>query len=55
MKLPKSLLVEFLSDAEAYDVTFPEQATVEQKALIAGSVLFINANFFEGEQDEGSA
>jgi len=42
-------MTEMFTDAEAYDVTFPEQCTSEQKVLIAGSSVFINANFFESE------
>lgn len=49
LKVPKSLMTEMFTDAEAYDVTFPEQCTSEQKVLIAGSSVFINANFFESE------
>lgn len=51
LKLPKSLTVEFLTDSEAYDISFPKDATAEQKALIAGSTIFINANFFEAGND----
>lgn len=51
LKLPKSLTVELLSDAEAFDVTFPEDATTVQKAIIAGSAIFINATFFEGQEE----
>lgn len=54
LKLPKSLAVELFTDAEAYDVTFPENSTTEQKALIAGSSVYINANFFESETNEGA-
>jgi hypothetical protein len=41
------------TDAEAFDVTFPDDATTEQKALIAGSSVWINANFFEAEKEGG--
>lgn len=51
VKVPKSLAVEFFTDAEAYDVIFPEDATNEQKAIIAGSAVWINANFFEQESE----
>ena len=44
---------EIFTDAEAYDVTFPEDATAEQKALLAGSTIYINANFFEQENEGG--
>jgi hypothetical protein len=39
------------TDSEAFDVSFPEDATTEQKALIAGSSVWINANFFEAEKE----
>ena len=50
VKVPKSLKVELFTDAEAFDVEFPVDATSVQKALIAGSAILINANFFENEQ-----
>ena len=54
VKVPKSLAVEFFTDAEAYDIEFPVDATSAQKAMIAGGAVFINANFFEQEaQQEG--
>lgn len=55
VKVPKSLAVEMFTDAEAFDVTFPNDATNVQKAMIAGSAVLINANFFEEEanNDEG--
>ncbi len=46
-KVPKSLAVELFTDANAFNVHFPEGASVEQKAMIAGSAILINANFFE--------
>jgi hypothetical protein len=33
--------------ANAFDVTFPTDATSEQKALLVGTSIFLNANFFE--------
>eukprot|EP00551_Chaetoceros_affinis_P003812 CAMPEP_0203661314 /NCGR_PEP_ID=MMETSP0088-20131115/59546_1 /ASSEMBLY_ACC=CAM_ASM_001087 /TAXON_ID=426623 /ORGANISM="Chaetoceros affinis, Strain CCMP159" /LENGTH=264 /DNA_ID=CAMNT_0050523977 /DNA_START=91 /DNA_END=885 /DNA_ORIENTATION=- len=53
VKVPKSLTVEFLTDAEAYDIVFPMDATSAQKAMIAGGAVFINANFFE-QESQGS-
>lgn len=53
LKIPKSIKTEVFTDAEAYDVTFPEDATAEQKALLAGSTIYINANFFEQENESG--
>ena len=51
-KVPKSLAVELFTDAEAFDVEFPEDATSVQKAMIAGSAVLINANFFESETEQ---
>jgi hypothetical protein len=53
LKLPKSMMTELFTDSEAYDVTFPEKSTTEQKALIASSSVFINASFFEQENEGG--
>lgn len=54
VKVPKSLAVEMFTDSEAFDITFPDDATNVQKALIAGSAILINANFFEDEAQDGS-
>lgn len=51
VKVPKSLRTEIFTDAEAYDIIFPEDATVEQKALIAGSSVFIDSNYFENQDN----
>jgi hypothetical protein len=39
------------SDTEwtTFDVTFPTDATSEQKALLAGTSILLDANFFEGD------
>ena len=34
-------------------MVFPEDATSVQKAMIAGSAILINANFFESETEDG--
>lgn len=49
VKVPKSLMTEIFVDSEAFDVNFPVDATPVQKAMIAGSAILINANFFENE------
>jgi len=49
LKKPKSAMVEIFTDAEAFDVTFPDDATNDEKAIMAGTAVFINANFFEGD------
>lgn len=52
VKVPKSFFTEIFTDSEAYDVTFPVDASVEQKALIAGSSVFINASYFEDDDGQ---
>ena len=49
LKVPKSLMTELFTDAEAFDVTFPDDATNAQKAMLIGSAIFLNAIFFEGQ------
>ena len=51
MKKPKSAMVEIFTDAQAFDIKFPDNATTEQKALLSGTAVFINANFFEGDDN----
>jgi hypothetical protein len=53
VKVPKSLMTELFTEAEAFDITFPEDASSQQKAMLTGTALFINANFFEGNDDGG--
>lgn len=50
LKKPKSAAVEIFTDACAFDVTFPEGASVDEKALLVGSTIFFNANFFERQK-----
>ena len=52
VKVPKSFAAEMFTDSEAFDITFPDDATNVQKALIAGSAILINANFFEVESQQ---
>jgi hypothetical protein len=47
VKLPESLTTELWTDANAFDVIFPDGATVHQKAMLVGSAIFLNAIFFE--------
>ena len=47
VKAPKSLGVEIFTEAEAFDISFPEGSTPQEKGLLMGSAIFINANFFE--------
>lgn len=51
LKKPKSLATELFTDANAFDVTFPDAANADEKALLIGSAMFFNANFFEKEND----
>jgi hypothetical protein len=48
LKVPKSFASEMFTDAESYDINFPNDATDVQKAMICGSAVLINSMFFEG-------
>ncbi|KAL7535101.1 hypothetical protein ACHAXR_006270 [Thalassiosira sp. AJA248-18] len=50
LKKPKSAKTEVLTSANAFDLTFPESANSDEKALLIGSAMFFNANFFEGAE-----
>ena len=49
LKKPKSLLVEILTDANAFEVSFPKSSTVAERGLIIGTSVLLNAVFFEGK------
>jgi len=49
VKVPKSLMVEIFTSANAFEVVFPAKATVEHRGLLTGSSLLLNAIFFEGD------
>lgn len=51
LKKPKSLMTELLTEANAFEVEFPTDATTSQKAVLVGSTLFFNSIFFESSQD----
>jgi len=51
LKKPKSAMVEIFTDAVTMDVSFPKDATPEQKGLLTGVGLFLNSVFFEGNDD----
>lgn len=55
LKKPKSAMVEIFTDAEAFEVDFPKDATTDQKGILIGTAIFINSLFFEGEQEQGAA
>eukprot|EP00542_Grammatophora_oceanica_P013014 CAMPEP_0194031616 /NCGR_PEP_ID=MMETSP0009_2-20130614/4754_1 /TAXON_ID=210454 /ORGANISM="Grammatophora oceanica, Strain CCMP 410" /LENGTH=252 /DNA_ID=CAMNT_0038671825 /DNA_START=221 /DNA_END=979 /DNA_ORIENTATION=+ len=54
LKRPKSLGTELFTDADAFDVTFPSDATAAEKGLLMGGAIFINACFFE-ENGQGDS
>lgn len=51
LKTPKSLKTELLTSANAFDLTFPPNASANEKALLMGSAMFFNSNFFENRAD----
>ena len=51
LKKPKSVMVELFTDAQAFVVDFPKEATPAQKGALIGTSIFLNAIFFEGQQD----
>ena len=55
MKKPKSLATELFTDAEAFEVKFPEDANADQKGILIGAAIFINSLFYEGQGDDDSA
>jgi hypothetical protein len=42
------MAVEVFTDASAFDVTFPDNSSVDEKAALTGSTILLNAIFFEG-------
>jgi len=50
LKKPKSVATELLTDAQAFEVDFPKDATADQKGILAGTTLYINSVFYEGDQ-----
>lgn len=51
LKKPKSAMVEIFTDAETFIVDFPKDASPAQKGVLIGTSIFLNATFFEGQQD----
>ncbi|GKY94792.1 hypothetical protein MPSEU_000444400 [Mayamaea pseudoterrestris] len=47
LKKPKSLAMEVFTDANAFEIVFPKEATPEQKASLVGTSIFFNAVYFE--------
>lgn len=52
LKKPKSLGVELFTDADAFEVDFPENATADQKGLLIGTSILLNAAFYEGQSTQ---
>lgn len=50
LKKPKSAASELFTSASAFDVSFPDSANADEKAVLIGSTLFFNANFFERQE-----
>ena len=49
VKVPKSFRTELFTDANAFEIIFPESASSEQKAVLTGSAILIDSIFFEGD------
>ena len=49
LKKPKSAATEVFTDADAFEVDFPKDATADQKGILIGMSIFINSVFFEGD------
>jgi hypothetical protein len=50
LKKPKSLMTDIMTEADSFDVTFPQDATPARKGLLIGTAILFNALYFEGEQ-----
>ena len=53
LKKPKSAATEIFTDADAFEVDFPKDATADQKGILIGMSIFINSVFFEGDTSSG--
>mmetsp|Transcript_50869 Transcript_50869/g.122628 ORF Transcript_50869/g.122628 Transcript_50869/m.122628 type:complete len:231 (-) Transcript_50869:378-1070(-) len=53
LKKPKSAATEVFTDADAFEVDFPKDATADQKGILIGMSIFINSVFFEGDTSGG--
>mmetsp|Transcript_1576 Transcript_1576/g.2367 ORF Transcript_1576/g.2367 Transcript_1576/m.2367 type:complete len:251 (+) Transcript_1576:47-799(+) len=49
LKKPKSFGTEVFTDANAFEVDFPNDASADEKGVLIGTAIFINSIFFEGE------
>jgi hypothetical protein len=50
-KKPKSMATEIFTDAVAFKVDFPKDASVDQKGLLIGLSVLINSIFYEGHDE----
>ena len=55
LKKPKSAATEVFTDANAFEVDFPKDATADQKGILIGMSIFINSVFFEGDSSGGGS
>jgi len=46
---------EMFTDADKFELLYPAGATPDQKAMLLGSVFFLNMNFFEKQKESGSS
>ena len=53
LKKPKSTMTEIFTDADAFEVKFPTEATPAQKGIFIASTIFLNALFFEYQDQDG--
>jgi len=49
------LATELFTDADKFEVLFPEGATPKMKGSLLGTVFFLNMNFFEKQKDQGGS
>jgi len=49
-KIPKETFCDTYNEVSYVELTFPEKATTDQKGLLLGSFVLINALFFEGSE-----
>lgn len=47
------MATEMFSDADKFELLFPDNATPAHKAMLLGSVFFLNMNYFEAQKDNG--
>lgn len=55
VKKPKSVFTELFTDANAFECDFPSNATPQEKGVIMGAAILLNAVFFEEKTRENTA